>query len=222
MEHEPLEQARDELCALPGVGRKTAACVLLFAFGRHDVPVDTHVHRVGTRLGLFRPGAPLEECHDELLRLSARRGPVRVAHGADPPRPAAVLGALAALRRVPAAPDVPLCARDRCPRWIRASQPGLQPVRAQLALVGIAAVWGLTFVMVQDAIAVLPTMAFLAYRFGSAAVLVAVIFRHRLRQLGAAGWRAGALMGVFLCAGYVFQTLGLEHTRPPTPGSSRA
>ena len=75
MEHEPLAQARDELCALPGVGRKTAACVLLFAFARHDVPVDTHVHRVGTRLGLFRPGAPLEECHDELLRLSAREDP---------------------------------------------------------------------------------------------------------------------------------------------------
>jgi endonuclease III len=72
---EPLEQAREELCELPGVGRKTAACVLLFAFGRHDVPVDTHVHRVGTRLGLFRPGAPLDECHDELLRLSAREDP---------------------------------------------------------------------------------------------------------------------------------------------------
>ncbi len=72
--------------------------------------------------------------------------------------------------------------------------------------------------MVQDAIAVLPTMAFLAYRFGSAAVLVAVIFRARLRKLGAAGWRAGALMGVFLCAGYVFQTLGLEHTSASNAG----
>jgi endonuclease-3 len=51
------------------VGRKTAACVLLFSFGRHDIPVDTHVFRVGTRLGLFRPGASLEEAHDEMLRL---------------------------------------------------------------------------------------------------------------------------------------------------------
>ena len=67
---EPLERARAELCALPGVGRKTAACVLLFSFGRHDVPVDTHVHRVGIRLGLFRPGGSLEEAHDEMLRLS--------------------------------------------------------------------------------------------------------------------------------------------------------
>ena len=56
-------------CDLPGVGRKTAACVLLFSFGRHDVPVDTHVFRVGTRLGLFRPGASFDEAHDEMLRL---------------------------------------------------------------------------------------------------------------------------------------------------------
>ena len=39
---------------------------------------------------------------------------------------------------------------------------------AELALVAVAAVWGLTFVMVQDAIALLPTMAFLGYRFASA------------------------------------------------------
>jgi endonuclease-3 len=72
----PLERARDYLCELPGVGRKTAACVLLFSYGRHDVPVDTHVHRVGTRLGLFRPGASLDECHDEMLRLSAKEDPI--------------------------------------------------------------------------------------------------------------------------------------------------
>jgi endonuclease III len=57
------------LVELPGVGRKTAACVLMFSFGRPEIPVDTHVYRVGTRLGLFRPGAPLDEAHDELLRL---------------------------------------------------------------------------------------------------------------------------------------------------------
>ena len=65
----PLEEARRELCSLPGVGRKTAACVLLFSFGRADVPVDTHVYRVGTRLGLFRPNASFDEAHDELSRL---------------------------------------------------------------------------------------------------------------------------------------------------------
>lgn len=58
------------LCRLPGVGRKTAACVLLFAYGLRDVPVDTHVSRVGARLRLLRPGAPFEELHDEMLDLS--------------------------------------------------------------------------------------------------------------------------------------------------------
>jgi endonuclease III len=62
-----VERARTQLCALPGVGRKTAACVLLFSFGMRDVPVDTHVSRVGTRLGLFRPGAPFAELHDDML-----------------------------------------------------------------------------------------------------------------------------------------------------------
>jgi endonuclease-3 len=66
---EPLDEARAELVALPGVGRKTAACVLLFALGRPDVPVDTHVYRVGGRLGLWPPKASFDRAHDELLRL---------------------------------------------------------------------------------------------------------------------------------------------------------
>jgi endonuclease-3 len=66
----PVEQARDYLVSLPGVGRKTAACVLLFAYGLRDVPVDTHVSRVGTRLGLLRAGAPFEELHDQMLALT--------------------------------------------------------------------------------------------------------------------------------------------------------
>jgi drug/metabolite transporter (DMT)-like permease len=89
---------------------------------------------------------------------------------------------------------------------------------AELGLVGIAAVWGLTFVMVQDAIRELPTMAFLAYRFLAAALLVTAIFWRPLRRLSPDGWRAGIVMGAFLTAGYVFQTLGLEHTSPSNAG----
>lgn len=70
LEGAPLAEARAHLCSLPGVGRKTAACVLLFAYGRPDVPVDTHVYRVGTRLGLFRPGGSFDEAHDQMLRLA--------------------------------------------------------------------------------------------------------------------------------------------------------
>ncbi|HEX3873653.1 MAG TPA: DNA lyase [Solirubrobacteraceae bacterium] len=67
MRDAPVAVSRDRLCELPGVGRKTAACVLLFSFGLPDVPVDTHVSRVGTRLGLLRPGAPFHELHDAFL-----------------------------------------------------------------------------------------------------------------------------------------------------------
>lgn len=70
MREVPIEQARDYLTALPGVGRKTAACVLLFSYGLRDVPVDTHVSRVGMRLGLLRAGAPFEELHDQMLALT--------------------------------------------------------------------------------------------------------------------------------------------------------
>lgn len=66
----PVAEGREALCALPGVGRKTAACVLLFSFGLRDVPVDTHVSRVGTRLGLLSAGAPFERLHDEMLELT--------------------------------------------------------------------------------------------------------------------------------------------------------
>jgi len=104
---EPLEQARAELCELPGVGRKTAACVLLFAYGRADIPVDTHVYRVGTRLGLFRPRAPLEEAHDEMLRL---------ARGSDPYEAHMALirhGRRTCTARSPACEQCPL--RSMCP-----------------------------------------------------------------------------------------------------------
>jgi len=57
------------LTALPGVGRKTAACVLMFTFGRPEIPVDVHVHRVGGRLGLFRPRSSFDTEHDEMVRL---------------------------------------------------------------------------------------------------------------------------------------------------------
>jgi endonuclease III len=67
-----VPEAQRYLCSLPGVGRKTAACVLLFAYGMRDVPVDTHVSRVGTRLALFRDGAGFEELHDAMLALTPR------------------------------------------------------------------------------------------------------------------------------------------------------
>jgi drug/metabolite transporter (DMT)-like permease len=89
---------------------------------------------------------------------------------------------------------------------------------AEGALIGIAAVWGLTFVMVQDAIELLPTMAFLGYRFAIAAILVALVFRNRMRALSGAGWRSGLVMGALLTAGYILQTFGLEETTASNAG----
>jgi endonuclease III len=68
----PVDEAQRYLCGLPGVGRKTAACVLLFALGMRDIPVDTHVARVGTRLELLRPRAPSDELHDTMLAITPR------------------------------------------------------------------------------------------------------------------------------------------------------
>jgi endonuclease III len=65
----PRSEAIEFLTSLPGVGRKTAACVMIFSFDRPEIPVDTHVYRVGGRLGLFRERASLDEAHDEMLRV---------------------------------------------------------------------------------------------------------------------------------------------------------
>lgn len=53
----------DYLTSLPGVGPKTAACVLVFSMGRDAFPVDTHVHRVATRLGWIPPGTTAEKTY---------------------------------------------------------------------------------------------------------------------------------------------------------------
>jgi len=88
----------------------------------------------------------------------------------------------------------------------------------EFALVAVCAVWGVTFVMVQDAVAIIPPMTFLAYRFIPATLLVTTMFWRRVRDLSTQGWKAGLVMGVFLTGGYVFQTLGLERTTAANAG----
>jgi endonuclease-3 len=57
------DEVEDYLCSLPGVGPKTAACVLVFSLGRAAFPVDTHVHRVTKRLGWVPEGASADRAH---------------------------------------------------------------------------------------------------------------------------------------------------------------
>ena len=61
-----LSDAQDWLLQLPGVGLKTARCVLLFALGMPALPVDTHILRVSKRLGLISAKASLDEAHNTL------------------------------------------------------------------------------------------------------------------------------------------------------------
>jgi endonuclease-3 len=65
----PRKESLDFLLALPGVGRKTSACVPIFTWGIPEIPVDVHIHRVGGRLGLFAPNASFERAHDEMLAI---------------------------------------------------------------------------------------------------------------------------------------------------------
>ncbi|MGE3076909.1 MAG: endonuclease III [Dehalococcoidia bacterium] len=69
LEELPLEESRAWLRALPGVGPKTVACVLLFSLGRPALPVDTHVERVSKRLGLIPEKSTADQAHELLEKV---------------------------------------------------------------------------------------------------------------------------------------------------------
>ncbi|RNJ74767.1 MAG: endonuclease III [Nitrosopumilus sp. B06] len=62
----------DSLTSLPGVGRKTANCVLVYAFEKPAIPVDIHVHRISNRLGLVDTKTP-EDTEQELMRIIPKK-----------------------------------------------------------------------------------------------------------------------------------------------------
>lgn len=67
----------EELISLPGVGAKTANCVLVYAFKKPAIPVDTHVHRIPNRLGWISTKKP-EETEKELKKLIPKDQWIRV------------------------------------------------------------------------------------------------------------------------------------------------
>ena len=87
-----------------------------------------------------------------------------------------------------------------------------------LALVGVTAIWGVTFVQVQDAIAVYPLFAFLAVRFAISTVVLAPFAWRSLRTLPRSGYVAGLGVGALLAAAYGLQTAGLELTTVASTG----
>jgi endonuclease-3 len=66
LKSKPMVEAEDYLTRMPGVGHKTASCVLLFSLGKPSLPVDTHVFRVAKRLGLIDSRVSAEKAHSLL------------------------------------------------------------------------------------------------------------------------------------------------------------
>lgn len=67
-----VPQTLEELTTLPGVGRKVANCVLVYAFKQDAIPVDIHVHRISNRLGWVRTKTP-EDTEQKLMKLVPRK-----------------------------------------------------------------------------------------------------------------------------------------------------
>jgi endonuclease-3 len=70
--HGEVPDNLNELLKLPGVGRKTANCVLVYAFEKPAIPVDTHVHRISNRLGIVETKTP-EETELALMKKIPRK-----------------------------------------------------------------------------------------------------------------------------------------------------
>jgi len=88
--------------------------------------------------------------------------------------------------------------------------------RWELALISVAAVWGSTFTLVQDAVDRTPPMLFLALRFAVAAVFLALL--GAFRGLTKREASAGAIIGLALFGGYTTQTIGLQYTTASNAG----
>ncbi len=92
------------------------------------------------------------------------------------------------------------------------------PRLALTALVGVTAIWGWTFLIVKDAIQLMPVMDFLAVRFTLAAVVMLVLRPTSLLRMSRRGWWHGAVLGILLGLAYVTQTQGLLSTSPAISG----
>ncbi len=83
--------------------------------------------------------------------------------------------------------------------------------KADLALLGNTVIWGVTFVLVKDALHDVSPLVYLALRFTLAAIVLGLVYGRKLKR---ASLRDGAIAGVFLFLGYLFQTTGLQYTSP--------
>lgn len=89
---------------------------------------------------------------------------------------------------------------------------------ADLSLLFVAFIWGTTFAIVKDAIAIVPPFTFLALRFLFAAIFLALLFPKKLFQLNTFTLASGTIVGLIFFVGYAFQTIGLQYTTASKAG----
>jgi len=87
-------------------------------------------------------------------------------------------------------------------------------LKADLALGVITLIWGATFVVIKMALDDASPLMFVSLRFTLATALLLAIFARRAPLWDAGLARAGGIIGIFLCAGFVFQTIGMQYTTP--------
>ena len=91
-------------------------------------------------------------------------------------------------------------------------------MRADIALAICSLLWGVTFVVVRNALKHISVFLFLAVRFSLATLLMALFRPAGLRNLKKDELFAGTALGLFMFGGYAFQTAGLQYTTPAKSG----
>jgi drug/metabolite transporter (DMT)-like permease len=85
----------------------------------------------------------------------------------------------------------------------------MKTLRADLALIGVTAIWGCTFLLVQNALHDVSPILFIGLRFAVASCALYLVYRRKLMK---AAVLPGVAAGFFVFAGYAFQTVGLQYT----------
>lgn len=91
-------------------------------------------------------------------------------------------------------------------------------LKADLALLTVTAIWGITFTVIKDALTGIGPYYFLAMRFTGAFIFLTLIYWKRLKKMDVKTLAAGLVIGLFLYAGYAFQTVGLKYTSASNAG----
>lgn len=91
-------------------------------------------------------------------------------------------------------------------------------LKADLALLAVAMVWGITFVVVQDALADITPHYFNTIRFFIGGIFLALFYRRRFKLINRATIASGVFIGLFLFGGYALQTIGLQYTSAANAG----